>query len=112
MFIVDSQVHIWAPESPDRPWIEGGAARIKLNGHREKAMGYEELRSLMDEAGEPGADNGGFSGGTRQEHFEVSFDIVSAVPNAEQPGHFPNQRPELYPHSVHAYSSISDLRVN
>jgi predicted TIM-barrel fold metal-dependent hydrolase len=51
MFIVDSQVHIWAPESPGRPWIEGGAARIKLNGHREKPMGYEELRSLMDEAG-------------------------------------------------------------
>ena len=48
MFIVDSQVHIWAPESPERPWIPGGAARIKLNGHREKAMGYEELRSLFE----------------------------------------------------------------
>src|SRR5262245_52036317 len=43
-------------------------------------------KSLMDEAGEPGAVNEGFSGGTRQEHFEVSFDIVSAVPSAEQPG--------------------------
>jgi hypothetical protein len=43
-------------------------------------------KSLVDEAGEPGADNAGFSGGTRQPHFEVSFDIVSTVPGAEQPG--------------------------
>src|SRR5262249_13709110 len=43
-------------------------------------------KSLADEAGEPGADNGGFSGGSRQPHFEVSFDIASAVPGAEQPG--------------------------
>ena len=23
MFIVDSQVHIWKEETPDRPWIKG-----------------------------------------------------------------------------------------
>src|SRR5262249_60917359 len=39
-----------------------------------------------DEAGDRGADNGGSSGGTRQPHFEVSVDIASTVPNAEQPG--------------------------
>ena len=43
-------------------------------------------KSLVDEAGEPTADNAGFSGGTRQPHFEVSFDIASTVPGAEQPG--------------------------
>src|SRR5262245_51723398 len=43
-------------------------------------------KSLTDEAGEPLAANGGFSGGSRQPHFEVSFDIASAVPGAEQPG--------------------------
>jgi hypothetical protein len=43
-------------------------------------------KSLMDEAGESTADNGGFSGGTRQPHFEVSFDIASAVPGSEQMG--------------------------
>src|SRR5262245_11025495 len=43
-------------------------------------------KSLTDEAGEPLAANGGFSGGSRQPHFEVSFDIVSTVPGAEQPG--------------------------
>jgi parallel beta helix pectate lyase-like protein len=42
-------------------------------------------KSLTDEAGEPGAANGGFSGGTRQPHYEVSFDIAAADPN-EQPG--------------------------
>lgn len=43
-------------------------------------------KSLTDEAGEPLAVNGGFSGGIRQPHFEVSFDIASAVPGAEQSG--------------------------
>src|SRR5215468_7714603 len=42
-------------------------------------------KSLTDEAGEPGASNLGYSGGTRQPHFEVSFDIAAADPN-EQPG--------------------------
>jgi len=42
-------------------------------------------KSLTDEAGEPGAANGGYSGGTRQPHYEVSFDIAAADPN-EQPG--------------------------
>jgi hypothetical protein len=26
----------------------------------------------------------------------------TSVPNDPQPGHLPNQRPALYPHSVHA----------
>jgi len=41
--------------------------------------------SLADEAGESNADNGGFSGGVRQAHFEASFDIATTDPN-EQPG--------------------------
>jgi len=43
-------------------------------------------RSLANDAGEASADGGGYSGGTRQSHFEASFDITSAVPGAEQPG--------------------------
>jgi predicted TIM-barrel fold metal-dependent hydrolase len=27
MMIVDSQVHIWAPDTPERPWPPGQAAR-------------------------------------------------------------------------------------
>jgi predicted TIM-barrel fold metal-dependent hydrolase len=51
VFIVDSQVHIWKEETPDRPWVPGARERIRLNGHREEAFGYEECLQLMDEAG-------------------------------------------------------------
>jgi predicted TIM-barrel fold metal-dependent hydrolase len=45
--IVDSQVHIWKAETPDRPWPAGGAARA----HLPEPFGYERLVSLMNEAG-------------------------------------------------------------
>jgi predicted TIM-barrel fold metal-dependent hydrolase len=51
MFIVDSQVHIWKEETPDRPWIPGARERMKLNGHRLEPFTYEECISLMDDAG-------------------------------------------------------------
>ena len=51
MFIVDSQVHIWKEETPDRPWVPGARERIRLNGHREEAFLYEECLGLMDAAG-------------------------------------------------------------
>ncbi|HVP75037.1 MAG TPA: amidohydrolase family protein [Gaiellaceae bacterium] len=51
MFIVDSQIHIWQDEAPDRPWLPGARERIRLNGHREEAFSYEEALRLMDEAG-------------------------------------------------------------
>ncbi len=51
VFIVDSQVHIWKEETPDRPWVPGARERIRLNGHREEAFLYEECLELMDEAG-------------------------------------------------------------
>ncbi|HSW87586.1 MAG TPA: hypothetical protein VLG12_00310 [Candidatus Saccharimonadales bacterium] len=43
-------------------------------------------KSLVDEAGEITADNGGMSGGIRQQHFEAQWDFASTVPGAEQPG--------------------------
>ena len=43
-------------------------------------------KSLTDEAGEADAVNGGLSGGTRQPHFEATFDIASTVPGSEQSG--------------------------
>ncbi len=46
-------------------------------------------KSLVNEAGEStssDAYNGGFSGGTRQSHFETQWDFASTVPGAEQPG--------------------------
>ena len=51
MFIVNSQVHIWKEETPDRPWIKGARERMRLNGHREEAFTYQECVALMDEAG-------------------------------------------------------------
>lgn len=51
MMIVDSQVHIWAAETPERPWLPGGMERIKHMGHRLEPIGYEELKDMMDAAG-------------------------------------------------------------
>jgi predicted TIM-barrel fold metal-dependent hydrolase len=45
--IIDAQVHVWLPESPDRPWPPGGAARVQLP----YALDYTKLLKLMDEAG-------------------------------------------------------------
>jgi cysteine-rich repeat protein len=42
--------------------------------------------SIANEAGETSAQNGGMSGGTRQNHFEAEFDVGSAVSNALQTG--------------------------
>lgn len=43
-------------------------------------------KSLMDEAGESTAGNGGMSGGSRQPYFEASWDFASTTPNSEQSG--------------------------
>ena len=51
MFLVDTQVHIWKDETPDRPWIAGARERMKKNGHRTEAFSYEECLEMMDEAG-------------------------------------------------------------
>jgi predicted TIM-barrel fold metal-dependent hydrolase len=35
--IVDAQVHVWAPETPQRPWLRAGDA------HLAKPFGYDDL---------------------------------------------------------------------
>ena len=47
MKIIDGQVHVWQPESPDRPWPQGGPARAQLP----YALTCERLLAMMDEAG-------------------------------------------------------------
>jgi predicted TIM-barrel fold metal-dependent hydrolase len=47
MKITDGQVHVWMPESPDRPWPQGGAARAQLP----YALTYQRLLAMMDDAG-------------------------------------------------------------
>jgi hypothetical protein len=43
-------------------------------------------KSLLQEAGETSAVNDGWSGGTRQAHFDAQFALASVVPGAQQPG--------------------------
>lgn len=43
-------------------------------------------QSLVDEAGETTAGNGGLSGGVRQPYYEAQWDFASTVPGAHQPG--------------------------
>jgi len=47
MTIIDSQVHIWAPETAEKPWARGDAAKP----HRPEPIGHEELLREMDGAG-------------------------------------------------------------
>ena len=45
--IVDSQIHLWAPESPERPWIPGGKERA----HLPEPLTYQKFVLMMEEAG-------------------------------------------------------------
>src|SRR5262249_36046425 len=47
MMIVDSQVHIWAADTPERPWPPGQAARA----HQPTPLTAEALLQKMDAAG-------------------------------------------------------------
>ena len=46
MMVTDAQAHIWEPETPDRPWIEG--ARTFTHGDR---FGVDDLLTQMQAAG-------------------------------------------------------------
>ena len=47
MLIVDAQVHVWAADTPDRPWPAIGHSYA----HRETPLGPDELLREMDAAG-------------------------------------------------------------
>src|SRR5882762_6491807 len=65
----------------------GGQSWRMSNAYTDGAFGdWPFSPSLVNEAGETMAQNLGFSGGTRQSHFEVQWDFASAVRTAEQPG--------------------------
>jgi predicted TIM-barrel fold metal-dependent hydrolase len=51
MMIIDSQVHIWAPETPEKPYAKGGDVSAP---HRAAPLGHEELLTEMDAAGVQG----------------------------------------------------------
>jgi L-fuconolactonase len=45
--IIDAQIHVWRPDTPDRPWPEGGEQLT----HRAEALGADEVIDRMDAAG-------------------------------------------------------------
>ena len=47
MFIIDSQVHIWAPETPEKPYAKENASAP----HRAVPLGHDELLREMNGAG-------------------------------------------------------------
>ena len=47
MIIIDSQVHIWGPETPDKPYFTENASKP----HRPIPLRYEELLQVMDANG-------------------------------------------------------------
>ena len=47
MLIVDAQVHIWAADTPERPWPAAGHSYA----HRHVPLGHDELLREMDAAG-------------------------------------------------------------
>jgi len=47
MMIIDSQVHIWGPETPDKPYYTENASKP----HRAVPLGHEELLQVMDTNG-------------------------------------------------------------
>jgi len=47
MMIIDAQVHIWAPETPEKPYAVGEASEP----HRSIPLGHDELLREMDGAG-------------------------------------------------------------
>jgi hypothetical protein len=58
-----------------------GSQSLRIsNAYTDTSFGDQTFsKSLTDEAGEPGSENGGFSGGTRQRHFEATWDFASTT---------------------------------
>lgn len=65
-------------------------------------------KPLTDSVGETAATTGGFSEGTRQQHFEVEFDIASTVPEAQQEGLFVSVSPDRGDGSRMSYLGFED----
>jgi predicted TIM-barrel fold metal-dependent hydrolase len=51
MIVCDTHSHVWAPHSDERPWPPGGQEFFDGTRHRKEALGFEELKGMMDAAG-------------------------------------------------------------
>ena len=65
-------------------------------------------KPLNDAVGEADATDGTFSPGNRQTHYEMQFDIASAVPTAQQPGLFISVSPDRGDGSRMSYLGFED----
>ena len=54
MLIIDSQVHIWANDTPERPWPKPGASGRTSRAHLEIPISRDSLLVQMDKAGVDG----------------------------------------------------------
>ena len=45
MMIIDSGIHVWLPEAPDRPWMPGRTA------HLPEPLPHQKFSAMMGEAG-------------------------------------------------------------
>ncbi len=79
------------------------------NGVTSGSFGNQTFaKPLVDSVGEVDATAGSFSEGTRQTHFEVQFDIASAVPTAQQAGLALSVSPDRGDGSRMSYLSFVD----
>lgn len=88
---------------------DGGGKALRIsNGVASGSFGDQTYsKSLVNEAGETHATNGAMSGGVRQNHFEVSWDIKS-VQAAQQPGLFISFSPDRGDGARMSYLGVSD----
>ena len=90
MDVIDSQVHIWKADHPERPWVPGAKA------HLDTPIGYEDLRVMMAEAGVNRAVlvPPGWEGG----RLDFCFEAASRYPEQfAVMGHFPIEKKEARP---------------
>lgn len=66
-------------------------------------------KPLANSVGEVDATAGTFSEGIRQPHFEMQFDIASAVPGSQQPGLFMSVSPDRGDGSRMSYVGFEDV---
>lgn len=75
-------------DTNDVPHVGFGAKTLRISNAVTSGCFSDQTFSkpLIDEAGEVSAENGGKSGGTRQNKFEAQWSFASTTTNAEQPG--------------------------
>ncbi len=67
------------------------------------------VKPLVDSVGETASTAGTYSAGTKQQHFEMQFDVASMVPGTQQPGLFMSVSPDRGDGSRMSYVGFEDV---